>query len=99
MEAGEKNAKREALVQVILEKRGDFWGQQTMLLVLGDTDITKLQITETELMTQLRQVHNVPDSIEQAARILTRDCWTAGGIFVYPFAHATPRKSLLSQQH
>ncbi|MEC7220849.1 MAG: hypothetical protein VXW29_10635 [SAR324 cluster bacterium] len=78
MEADEKNAEREAFLQVILEKLRDFKRHQTMLLVLGDTDIPKLQITETELMTQLRQVHNVPDSIEQAARILTRDCWTAG---------------------
>ena len=79
MEAGEKNAEREALLQVILEKLGDFKGQQTMLLVLGDTDLPKLQITKTELMTQLRQVQDVPDSIEQVARILTRDCWTAEG--------------------
>ncbi len=78
MEAGEKNAEREALLQVILEKLGDFKVQQIMLLELGDTDLPKLQITKTELMTQLRQVQDVPDSIEQAARILTRDCWTAG---------------------
>ena len=77
MEAGEKNAEREALLQVILEKLGDFKGQQTMLLVLGDTDLPKLQITKTELMTQLRQVQDMPDSIEQAARILARDCCTA----------------------
>ena len=48
-----------------------------MLLELGDTDLPKLQITKTELMTQLRQVQDMPDSIEQAARILTRDCCTA----------------------
>ena len=78
MKAVEKNAKREALLQVILKKLGDFKGQQTMLLVLGDTDLPKLQITKTELMTQLRQVQDVPDSIEQAARILTRNCWTVG---------------------
>ena len=51
MEAGEKNAEREALLQVILEKLGDFKGQQTMLLELGDTDLPKLQITKPELMT------------------------------------------------
>ncbi|MEC8543420.1 MAG: hypothetical protein VXY89_07675 [SAR324 cluster bacterium] len=73
MEADEKNAEREAFLQVILKKLRDFKRHQTMLLVLGDTDIPKLQITETELMTQLRQVHNVPDSIEQTARILTLD--------------------------
>ena len=77
MEAGEKNAEREALLQVILEKLGDFKGQQTMLLVHGDTDLPKLQITKTELMTQLRQVQDMPDSIEQVARIPTRDCCTA----------------------
>ena len=76
MEAGEINAEREALLQVILEKLGDFKGQQTMLLVLGDTDLPKLQNTKTELMTQLRQVQDMHDSIEQAARILTRDCCT-----------------------
>jgi hypothetical protein len=78
LEADEKNAEQEALLQVILKKLRDFKLHQTMLLVLGDTDLPNLQITETELMTQLRQVHNVPDSIEQAARILTRNCWTAG---------------------
>ena len=77
MEADEKNAEREALLQVILEKLRDFKRQQTMLLVLGDTDLPKLQITKTELMTQLRQVQDVPNSIEQAARVLTRDCCTA----------------------
>ena len=51
MEAGEKNAEREALLQVILEKLRDFKRQQTMLLVLGDTDLPKLQITKPELMT------------------------------------------------
>jgi hypothetical protein len=76
LEADEKNAEQEALLQVILKKLRDFKLHQTMLLVLGDTDLPNLQITETELMTQLRQVHNVPDSIEQAARILTRDCCT-----------------------
>ena len=77
MEADEKNAEREALLQIILEKLGDFKRHQTVLLVLGDTDLPKLQITKTELMTQLRQVQDMPDSIEQAARILTRDCCTA----------------------
>ena len=42
MEADEKNAEREALLQVILEKLGDFKDQQTMLLELGDTDLPKL---------------------------------------------------------
>ena len=92
MEAGEKNAEREALLQVILEKLGDFKGQQTMLLVLGDTDLPKLQITKTELMTQLRQVQDVPDSIEQAGRILTRDCWTAEGSTSTP-SHMQPLRS------
>ena len=69
--------RREALLQVILEKLGDFKRHQTVLLVLGDTDLPKLQITETELKAQLRQVQNVPDSLEQAARILTRDRRTA----------------------
>ena len=89
MEADEKYAEREALLQVILEKLGDFKGQQTMLLVLGDTDLPKLQITKTELMTQLRQVQDMPDSIEQAARILTRDCWTAKGSTATP-SHMQP---------
>ena len=92
MEAGEKNAEREALLQVIFEKLGDFKGQQTMLLELGDTDLPKLQITKTELMTQLRQVQDVPDSIEQAARILTRDCWTAEGSTSTP-SHMQPLRS------
>ena len=77
MEADEKNAERETLLQIILEKLGDFKRHQTVLLVLGDTDLPKLQITKTELMTQLRQVQDMPDSIEQGARILTRDCCTA----------------------
>ena len=77
MVAAEKNVEREALLQVILEKLGDFKRHQTVLLVLGDTDLPKLQITKTELITQLRQVQDMPDSIEQAARILTRDCCTA----------------------
>ena len=77
LEAGEINAEREVLLQVILEKLGDFKRHQTVLLVLGDTDLPKLQITKTELMTQLRQVQDVPNSIEQAARVLTRDCCTA----------------------
>ena len=64
MEADEKNAEREALLQVIFEKLRDFKRQQTMLLVLGDTDLPKLQITKTELMTQLRQVQDMSDSIE-----------------------------------
>ena len=92
MEAGEKNAERVALLQVILEKLGDFKRQQTMLLVLGDTDLPKLQITKTELMTQLRQVQDVPDSIEQVARILTRDCWTAEGPTSTP-SHMQPLRS------
>ena len=75
--AAEKNAEREALLQVILEKLGDFKRHQTVLLVLGDTDLPKLQITKTELMTQLRQIQDMPDSIEQVARIFTRDCCTA----------------------
>ncbi len=56
-----------------------------MLLVLGDTDLPKLQITETELKAQLRQVQNVPDSLEQAARIITQDMQDRRGIYVYPF--------------
>ena len=89
MEADEKNAEREALLRIILEKLGDFKRHQTVLLVLGDTDLPKLQITKTELMTQLRQVQDVPDSIEQAARILTRDCWTAKGSTSTP-SHMQP---------
>ena len=85
MEADEKNAEREALLQIILEKLGDFKRHQTVLLVLGDTDLPKMQITKTELMTQLRQVQNVPDSVEQAARILTLDLQDRRGIYVYPF--------------
>ena len=77
MKADEKNVKREVLLQVILEKLGDFQRWQTMLLVHGDTDLPKLQITKTELMTQLRQVQDMPDSIEQVGRIPTRDCCTA----------------------
>ena len=84
---------------MILEKLGDFKRHQTVLLVLGDTDLPKLQITETELKAQLRQVQNVPDSLGQAARILTQDMQDRRGIYVYPFAHATPRESILSQQH
>ena len=67
MAAAEKNVEREALLQVILEKLGDFKRHQTVLLVLR-TDLPELQITETELKAQLRQVQNVPDSLEQAAR-------------------------------
>ena len=85
MEADEKIAEREALLQVILEKLGDFKRHQTVLLVLGDTDLLKLQITDTELKAQLRQVQNVPDSLEQAARILTQDMQDRRSIYVYPF--------------
>ncbi len=83
--AAEKNVEREALLQVILEKLGDFKRHQTVLLVLGDTDLPKLEVTETELNAQLRQVQNVPDSLEQAARILTQDMQDRKGIYVYPF--------------
>ena len=44
-----------------------------MLLVFGDTDLPKLEITETEIRSQLRKVQNEPDSLEQVAKILTRD--------------------------
>ena len=96
--AAEKNVEREALLQVILEKLGDFKRHQTVLLVLGDTDLPKLQITETELKAQLRQIQNVPDSLEQAARILTRDCRIAERTTSTPSPKVAPRKSLLSQQ-
>ncbi len=83
--AAEKNVEREALLQVILEKLGDFKRHQTVLLVLGDTDLPKLEVTETELKAQLRQVQNVPDSLEQAARILTQEMQDRRRIYVYPF--------------
>ncbi|MGA1646095.1 MAG: hypothetical protein ACO4AV_14070 [bacterium] len=85
LEKAESNAERETLLQEILEKLGDFKRHQTVLLVLGDNDVPKLQITETEIKSQLRQVQNEPDSLEQAARILTRDMQDRRGIYVYPF--------------
>ena len=56
MEADEKNAEREALLRIILEKLGDFQRLQTMLLVHGDTDLPKLQITKTELTNEATPV-------------------------------------------
>tara|TARA_Y200000002_G_C22405271_1_gene547462 strand:+ start:238 stop:504 length:267 start_codon:yes stop_codon:yes gene_type:complete len=54
-------------------------------LIPGDTDLPKLEITETEIRSQLRKVENKPDSLEQAAKILTRDMQDRRGIYVSPF--------------
>ena len=85
LQQAEQNSERENLLQVILEKLGNFKRHQTVLLVLGDTDLPKLEITETEIRSQLRKVQNEPDSLEQAAKILTRDMQDRRGIYVYPF--------------
>ena len=56
LEQAEQNSERENLLQVILEKFGNSKRHQTVLLVLGDTDLPKLEITETEIRNQLRKV-------------------------------------------
>ena len=56
LERAEQNSERENLLQVILEKFGNFKRHQTVLLIPGDTDLPKLEITETEIRSQLRKV-------------------------------------------
>ena len=56
LEQAEQNSERENLLQVILEKFGNSKRHQTVLLIPGDTDLPKLEITETEIRSQLRKV-------------------------------------------
>ena len=52
----EQNSERENFLQAILEKFGNSKRHQTVLLIPSDTDLPKLEITETEIRSQLRKV-------------------------------------------
>ncbi len=79
-------------------KLGNFKRHQTVLLVLGDTDLPKLEITETEIRSQLRKVQNEPDSLSKLPRFTTRDMQDRRGI-VYPFRTGTSQEVTPSQHY
>ena len=81
----QRNTEREPLLQELLAHLEEFKRHLTVLLVLGERNLPEMNLTETEVRSQLRQAQTNPDSLEQAARLLTETMQEHSSIYVFPF--------------
>ena len=80
-----RNAEREPLLQQTLTKLEDFKRHLTVTLALGEReDLPELNIDEAEVQGLLWQAQEQPDSMEQAARLLTKEMQQYPSVYVFP---------------
>ena len=81
----ERNAELEPLLQQTLTKLEDFKRHLTVTLALGEREnLPELNIDEAEVQGLLWQAQEQPDSMEQAARLLTKEMQQYSSVYVFP---------------
>ena len=84
----ERNSEREPLLKKLLAQHEDFKRHLTVLLAMEGSAPPDLPVTSAEIQDLLRKATSEPDSLDQAAKLLTADMQEYKDVFVFPLRAA-----------